>query len=76
MATARVTYHVSPFGSAWKVAAEGRELDVVRDNKDDALAEAKKLAKDEPLGQVIVHGEDGKIQDEFTYGDDPRDIPG
>ena len=57
MATTRVTYHVTPFGSGWKVAAEGRDLDVVRDNKDAALSEAKRLAKDEPLGQVIVHGD-------------------
>jgi hypothetical protein len=75
MAT-RQTYHVTPFGSGWKVAAEGEDLDVVRDNKDDALAEAKRLAKEAQLGQVIVHGQDGTIQEEFTYGDDPRDIPG
>jgi hypothetical protein len=73
---ARQTYHVSPFGDGWKVAAEGRELEVVRDNKDDALSEAKRLAKENELAQVIVHGQDGKIQEEFTYGDDPRSIPG
>ena len=73
MAATRVTYHVTPFGSGWQVAAEGRDVDVVRDNKEAALAEAKRLAKDEPLGQVIVHGEDGRIQEEFTYG---SDIPG
>ena len=72
----RRTYHVTPFGNGWKVSAEGQELDVVRDNKDDALEEAKRLAKAEALGQVIVHNQDGKIAEEFTYGDDPRDVPG
>ena len=73
---ARRTYHVTPFGEGWKVAAEGEDLEVVRDNKDDALAEAKSLAQQGELGQVIVHKQDGTIQEEFTYGDDPRDIPG
>lgn len=72
----RVTYHVTPFGEGWKVAAEGEELEVVRDNKDDAISEAKRLAKSNDLGQVIVHKQDGTIEEEFTYGDDPRDVPG
>ena len=46
------------------------------DHKNLAIEHAKELAKAAPLGQVIVHGEDGKIQDEFTYGEDPRNIPG
>ena len=72
----RLTYHVSPFGNGWKVAAEHEELDVVRDNKDDAVDEARRLAKSAELGQVIVHKQDGTIEEEFTYGDDPRDTPG
>ena len=72
----RQVYHVTPFANGWKVAAEGEDLEVVRDNKEDALEEAKRLAKAGELGQVIVHGEDGKIQDEMTYGEDPRDTPG
>ena len=73
---ARRTFHVSPFGEGWKVAAEGEDLEVVRDNKDDAVAEAKRLAQEGELGQVIVHKQDGTIQEEFTYGDDPRRTPG
>jgi hypothetical protein len=72
----RRTYHVTPFGQGWKVAAEGEDLEVVRDNKDDALEEAKRLAQEGDLGQVILHKQDGTIAEEFTYGDDPRDIPG
>jgi hypothetical protein len=72
----RQTYHVTPFGNGWKVAVEGEAFEVVRDKKDDAIAEAKERAKQAELGQVIVHGQDGQIQEEFTYGEDPRDIPG
>lgn len=73
---ARAVFHVTPFGNGWKVAAEKEDLDVVRDNKEDAVAEAIRLAKSGELGQVIIHGKNGQIQEEMTYGDDPRDVPG
>lgn len=72
----RVTYHISPFGNGWKVAAEGQDLDIVRDNKEDALEAARGLAKSQELAQIVVHGQDGQIQEEFTYGEDPRETPG
>jgi hypothetical protein len=73
----RVTYHVTPYVNGWQVKEErdnGRELLV--DNKDNALSQAKDMAKSHELGQVIVHTRDGKIAEEFTYGDDPQNIPG
>ena len=77
---ARTVYHVTPYANGWTLNLEGRDEDKGQlgawDHKDMAVARAKELAKDAPLGQVIVHGEDGRIQDEFTYGDDPRNIPG
>lgn len=77
MATARTVYHVTPYVNGWQVKPEGdnrRELLV--DNKDNAVAQAKEMAKSEALGQVIVHKRDGTIEQEFTYGDDPRSSPG
>ena len=41
-----------------------------------AVSHAKHLAKEHELGQVIVHKGDGTIETEFTYGEDPRNIPG
>jgi hypothetical protein len=35
------------------------------------VQKARELAKKQPLGQVVVHKEDGTIQTEYTYGDDP-----
>lgn len=40
--------------------------------KECAIARAKELARKAGLGQVVVHGEDGKIQTEYTYGRDPN----
>ena len=34
------------------------------------------FGKESGLGQVIVHKQDGVIETEFTYGDDPRETPG
>jgi hypothetical protein len=48
----------------------------VRDRRSSDLALESYLAPEAGKGQVIVHGQDGVIQEEFTYGDDPRDIPG
>jgi Uncharacterized protein conserved in bacteria (DUF2188) len=73
----RVTYHVTPYVNGWQVKEErdqGREILV--DDKDNAVRQAKDLAKEHELGQVIVHTRDGKIAEEFTYGDDPRNVPG
>jgi hypothetical protein len=76
----RQTFHVVPYVNGWTLSRSGGEEDKGElgawDHKDLAVEKAKELAKAAPLGQVIVHGEDGVIQDEFTYGDDPRNIPG
>jgi hypothetical protein len=76
----RVVFHVTPYVNGWTLNQEGLDEDKGQlgawDHKHLAVDRAKELAKAAPLGQVIVHGEDGSIQDEFTYGDDPREIPG
>jgi uncharacterized protein YdaT len=69
----RKTYHVTPAGNGdWKVKGEGNSrASGIHENKTHALEQAKDLAKSHTLGQVIVHGTDGKIQTEHTYGKDP-----
>ena len=76
----RTVFHVTPYANGWTLnqegLGEGKGQLGAWDHERLAVDRAKELAKAAPLGQVIVHGEDGSIQDEFTYGDDPRDIPG
>ena len=79
MAT-RESYHVVPYVNGWQIR-KGRSDDEngalgVWDHKDLAVDRAREIAKENVPSQVLVHGENGRIQDEFTYGDDPRDIPG
>lgn len=69
----RVTYHVTPNVNSWEVKKAGSsQTEFLVDNKDNAVRHAKELAQSQELGQVIVHTRDGKIAEEFTYGDDPR----
>lgn len=69
----RKTYHVTPApDGGWRVKAEGASrASSTHEKKADALDSAKDLAKNQPLGQVIVHRGDGKIQTEYTYKKDP-----
>ncbi len=68
----RVSIHVVKDGDNWKNLRAGSErASSVHGTKADALDRAKELAKSHPLGQVVVHGKDGKIQTEYTYGKDP-----
>ena len=71
----RKVYHVVPDaeGKTWKVKGEGSERAVsVHKKKEAAEKAAAKLAKKQPLGQVIIHGLDGKVLEEHTYGEDPK----
>ena len=73
----RLVLHVVPDANSWKVEQEGSgETLVLVDNKDNAVQQAKELAKAAPLGQVKVHTRDGQIAEEFTYGEDPPSSAG
>ena len=74
---ARKKYHVV-FGkkdSTWKVK-HGGQIVHTGSKKADVLNEAKTLAKQHEKSQVIVHGKDGVIQNEYTDGDDPKKSKG
>jgi hypothetical protein len=68
----RKVVHVTPDGAGnWVVKSEGTErAAAVLRNKGEAVARAKEIAKSAALGQIKVHGRDGRIQYENTYGDD------
>ncbi len=65
---------VSPDGKrGWNVKSQGAEKVAANfEDKSDAVSKAKEIAKNAPLGQVIIQGKNGVIQTEYTYGKDPR----
>jgi len=74
----RKVYHVVRRDEIWHVRrTRARRASGCHSSKAAAIRQAKGLA-DRPglLGQVVVHGRDGKVQTEWTYGDDPRGTRG
>lgn len=73
----RNVFHVTPNANGWEVKREGSDqTEVLVDNKDNAVSHARELARSQEPAQVIVHTGDGRFETEYTYGDDPRDVPG
>jgi hypothetical protein len=64
------TYHVTSHEDGWAVEAVGAQRpSAVEGRKADAVKRAKELATNQKPATVIVHKQDGTVQDEFTYGD-------
>jgi hypothetical protein len=75
---ARTVFHVATRDGKWVVTRERRpdgEFDSF-ETKDEAVARARSEAHKQQPSQVKVHREDGTIEDEFTYGDDPYPLRG
>jgi len=69
----RKTYHVVKEEDGWKGTVEGASrASVTGDNKAEVVKETIDLAKSQPNTQVVIHKENGQIQEERTYGDDPH----
>lgn len=70
----RKVYHITPNPQGgWRVGLEkAARASSLKDTKDEAVNRAKELAKSNPLSQVVIHGQNGRIQTEYTYGNDPH----
>ena len=70
----RKIYHVVMRSEAWHVRrTRARRSSGCHESKAAAIVQARALASRRgSLGQVVVHGRDGKVQTEWTYGKDPR----
>ena len=79
MASDRTVYHVVPNAdvSRWVVSKENNDsFREEFDTKEEAVEAAKSRARDEEPAQVKVHKQDGNMEYESTYGDDPERFPG
>jgi hypothetical protein len=78
MASNRTVYHVVPNAdqSRWVVSQENAQFREEHDTKEEAVEAAKSRARGEEPSQVKVHGADGNMDYESTYGDDPVRSPG
>jgi hypothetical protein len=74
----RKVYHVTKGNDAlWRGTLVGSSrASVTGETKAEILKKTVELAKQAPLGQVVIHKETGSIQSERTYGKDPKRFPG
>lgn len=70
----RSVFHVTPNGNQWRLAqikdpeaADG----VLFATKEGAIEEGRRRARGTEPSQLLIHDEEGRIQDERTYQDDP-----
>ena len=63
--------HVVPRDDAWAVRGEGNTRDT---SLHRTQAEAERAAREIAINQkseVLIHGEDGRIRERNSYGNDP-----
>lgn len=71
----RIVYRITPAGKAWRVRITGGDSWTVGKQADAvalAVTEARQIKARGLLAQVVLHGRDGRIRWERTYGRDPR----
>lgn len=73
----RMVLHVVFDGDDWVVKAEGDgTTSSTHGTKEEAVAAAVARARDAGLGQVKIHKRNGTLEEERTFGNDPRRTPG
>ena len=64
--------HVVPRGGAWAVEkAGGKRASKVTETQREAVVEGRKIAQQEK-SELVVHGENGRIREKNSYGNDPN----
>ena len=63
----RTVYEVEPADDLWCVKLAGDSQTEYADTKEGAIARAKQLARRAALAQVVIYGEDGKVEQEIYF---------
>ena len=73
----RVSYHVVPAGGAgWHLKRQGEKNFTSFETKEEAVKAGVREARTHEAGQLIIHTQDGRFEEERTYGFDPPGRPG
>lgn len=69
----RETYHVTQREDGdWQVRGQGASrASAVEGTKAEAVSRGAEIARNKGNSQLIIHKQDGKIQEERTYDNDP-----
>lgn len=68
--------HVVPHGDQWAVRGEGNDrVTAVCNTQQECIARAREIAINQG-SELLIHGQDGKIREKNSYGNDPRNRRG
>lgn len=63
--------HVVPAGGKWGIRGEGNSrLTSKFDRQSDAIAAARQIARNQN-SELFIHGENGRIRERDSHGNDP-----
>ena len=66
----KTNQHVVKRTSGWAVVGEGNSRDTsVHPTQREAIERAREIAQNQQ-SEVVIHGEDGKIREKNSYGND------
>jgi hypothetical protein len=66
--------HVVPNGNLWACEIDGN-IRSTHETQEEAIKEGRGLAEDQN-SELVIHGQDGRIREKDSHGNDPRNIPG
>ena len=68
---AKKDVHVVPRGNGWAVEKNGStRASKVTETQREAISAGKKIAEREK-SELVIHGENGRIREKNSYGNDP-----
>jgi len=63
--------HVVPYGDKWAVRGERNErVTSVHESQREAIEVAREIARKQ-RAELFIHGQDGRIRQRDSYGNDP-----
>jgi hypothetical protein len=63
--------HVVPHDGHWDVVREGSNRPLSVHDEQEQAFEAGRVAAKRSHGELFMHGEDGRIRERNSYGNDP-----
>ena len=73
----RKVYHVTKQGDQWKATERhASRASIAAETKAMVVKQTVAMAKRQQPSQVVIHKENGVIQEERTFGQDPEKYPG
>ena len=68
----RTRFVVAPADHGWIVEREGMGRDSTHPTKEGAVQRGTQLARERAPSELVIHRQDGSVQEVRNYGTDPK----